>query len=70
MPSMRASEIKAMRLQLRETQATFAERFGVDQGTVSRWETEGPPFRGPGRKVIELVWPSLTTQQETSEVAS
>lgn len=47
--------VKAARDALKETQAAFAARFGVDQSTVHRWETEGPPGRGAAGKAIERV---------------
>jgi len=45
-------DIKAVRERLGESQEKFAERFGVDQCTISRWETDGLPDRGPS-KLIE-----------------
>ena len=42
-----AAEIKEMRMALGESQTAFAQRFGIDQSTVHRWETDGPPRRGP-----------------------
>lgn len=50
-----ASQIKETRVRLGESQAAFAERFGIDQSTLHRWETDGPPERGPARKMVELV---------------
>lgn len=47
--------LKEVRTRLGESQTTFAERFGVDQATVSRWETEGPPDRGLAAKLLERV---------------
>lgn len=46
---------RAARARLGESQTTFADRFGVDQATISRWETEGPPERGVAAKLIERV---------------
>ncbi|MEY9703749.1 DNA-binding transcriptional regulator YiaG [Bradyrhizobium diazoefficiens] len=36
-----------------ESQAAFGARFDVDQSTVHRWETKGPPTRGPARRALE-----------------
>jgi len=47
--------IKSARVGLGESQAAFGERFGVDQSTVHRWETDGPPERGAAGKAIERV---------------
>ena len=47
-----ADELKAARLALGDSQEAFGSRFGVDQSTVHRWETEGPPMRGPARILI------------------
>lgn len=40
-----ASHIKAARAAVKESQAAFGARFGVDQSTIHRWETDGPPRR-------------------------
>lgn len=50
---MDAQVIRRARELAGETQTAFAGRFGVDQSTAHRWETEGPPPRGPGRKALE-----------------
>jgi DNA-binding transcriptional regulator YiaG len=50
---MDARLIRDAREKVGESQAAFGERFGVDQSTVHRWETQGPPQRGPARKAIE-----------------
>lgn len=52
--------LKKIRGDLRESQTTFAERFGVDQATVSRWESEGPPDRGMAAKLIARVLDDLS----------
>ena len=51
MPS--TDEIKAARKQLGESQAAFGARFGVDQSTVHRWETDGLPSRGAARVAVK-----------------
>lgn len=38
-----ATKIRNLRLALKENQAEFAERFGVTQGSVSRWESGSMP---------------------------
>ena len=48
-----AELIRSARERLGESQAAFGERFGVNQSTVDRWETNGPPSRGTARRVIE-----------------
>ncbi len=54
--------LKKIRNDLRESQTTFAERFGVDQATVSRWETESPPDRGMAAKMIARVLQDLAVE--------
>lgn len=53
--SVTGEMVKAARTKLGESQAAFAERFGVYQTTVHRWETEGPPSRGAAGKALERV---------------
>jgi DNA-binding transcriptional regulator YiaG len=60
-----AEEIKAARNRLKESQAAFASRFGVDQATIHRWETEGLPKRGTARMAVENVLKDL--QSEAAE---
>jgi hypothetical protein len=57
--------IKAARERLRETQAAFGARFGVDQSTVHRWETQGLPDRGTTRLAVERVLSELRLVPET-----
>lgn len=40
------SDIVTLRNDLGESQEKFASRFGLTQGAVSRWETDGPPQKG------------------------
>lgn len=65
--SVTPDAIKAARIGLGESQATFGERFGVDQSTVHRWETEGPPERGAAGKMIERVLGDLAAASEAAE---
>jgi DNA-binding transcriptional regulator YiaG len=51
--------LKSARDRLKESQAAFAARFGVDQSTVHRWETDGVPSRGAAAKAIERVLEEL-----------
>lgn len=51
--------VKSARERLGETQEAFARRFGVDQSTVHRWETDGPPERGTAGMMIERVLTDL-----------
>lgn len=59
-----AKRIREAREALGESQAVFGSRFGVDQSTVHRWETDGPPTRGPGRMAIEQIVNELHQPQE------
>lgn len=52
---MTGNALRKVRERLGETQAAFGERFGVDQSTIHRWETNGPPERGASRVAIEGV---------------
>ena len=57
------TDIKTVRTRLGETQAEFALRFGVDQATIHRWETDGVPARGTARLAVEKVLESLPVVQ-------
>ena len=57
-----AHEIRAARETLKESQAAFASRFGVDQATVHRWEKHGAPERGTARMAIERLLASLKSE--------
>jgi DNA-binding transcriptional regulator YiaG len=49
-------DIKELRQQLGLTQAEFAERLGVNQATISRWETcweKGLPISRMARMYLE-----------------
>lgn len=59
-------QIKKARQRLGESQATFAKRFGVDQSTLHRWETEGLPGRGPSQVAVEHVLNDISEKQRRS----
>lgn len=46
-------DVKALREHLKETQAEFAARLGVDQGTISNWETGKTSPSGPARVIMQ-----------------
>jgi DNA-binding transcriptional regulator YiaG len=48
-----AKQIRDARERLKESQIEFGRRFGVDQSTIHRWETNGPPKRGSAKLMIE-----------------
>jgi len=48
-----ADEVRKARAALKESQAAFGARFGIDQSTVHRWETDAPPKRGPALMALE-----------------
>lgn len=55
-PMPTGEQIKALRQKrLKESQAKFASRFGVNQSTVNRWEKNGIPERGTARMAVERV---------------
>jgi DNA-binding transcriptional regulator YiaG len=66
---MSPESIKAMRERLGESQAIFGQRFGVDQSTIQRWETKGPPTRGPARMAIGRVLSELEELVATARTA-
>ena len=56
-----ADTIKQSRQRVGESQADFAKRFGVDQSTIHRWETQGPPRNGTASLIIKRVISELTS---------
>ncbi|MDE2107218.1 MAG: helix-turn-helix domain-containing protein [Patescibacteria group bacterium] len=61
-----ADQLRAAREKVGESQAEFAERFGVDQSTVSRWESMGPPVHGPVRRMIEQIMSEIDADAEAA----
>lgn len=57
-----AKQIRSARAKLGESQTAFAARFRVDQSTIARWETYGPPERGPAAVVVEHLLNNLNSQ--------
>lgn len=56
------TNIKATRDRVGESQADFARRLGVDQATLSRWETVGIPDRGSAKLLVEKVLKELDAE--------
>lgn len=46
-------DVRSVRKSLGESQARFAERFGVNQVTIHRWEKNGLPKHGAARNAVE-----------------
>jgi DNA-binding transcriptional regulator YiaG len=46
-------DIADARGRLKESQAAFAARFGVNQSTIDRWENDGVPSRPLVQKAIK-----------------
>ena len=66
---MKASQIKRVREQRRETQAEFAKHFGVARTTIIAWEANGTPSTGPGQYHIAKVLKELAFKKTQSEAA-
>ncbi len=58
-----AETIKAARLRLGETQTEFAERFGCNQATIHRWETNGPPANGMASVLLKRIIAELNKRR-------
>ncbi len=50
-----AEDVRRLRDFLQETQATFAERIGTRQQTVSEWETGSSKPRRIARRLLHMV---------------
>lgn len=48
-------DVKTLRASLGWTQAQLGAELGVDQSTVSNWESGGTP-RGPALKLLHSLW--------------
>jgi DNA-binding transcriptional regulator YiaG len=48
-------QIKRAREHLQENQTQFAGRFGVDQSTIHRWESNGLPDRGTALIAVQAI---------------
>lgn len=64
------AEIKQVRKALNESQSAFGNRFGVDQSTVHRWESDGPPASGAALKSLERTLPELRKKIPVAQGAS
>lgn len=62
-----ATDVLQMRKRLNESQATFGERFGVDQSTAHRWETDGPPRRGPAKLALEKLRADMAAESQAAQ---
>lgn len=60
------TDIVNLRNDLGESQEKFASRFGLTQGAVSRWETDGPPQKGLVARALE----KLRARTERKETAA
>lgn len=59
-----ADQVKEMRVALGESQVVFGARFGIDQSTAHRWETDGPPRRGPAQMALQKLQSELFPARE------
>lgn len=48
-------DVRDLRERRGETQTAFAVHFGVDQSTISLWETEGNSPSGPAVVVLNML---------------
>jgi DNA-binding transcriptional regulator YiaG len=59
---MISTDIRRARDRLGESQEGFAKRFGVDQTTLSRWETGESAPRGAARELVKRVLSELRSE--------
>jgi len=62
---VRAVDIRRARKGTGETQAVFAERLGVDQATVHRWEKKAPE-KGLAQRLLQIEIPPLLPRTKSS----
>lgn len=55
LPNYKSQEIKRIRLNLRLSQAAFANIIGVSQKTVEAWESGRNIPQGPSQRMLELL---------------
>lgn len=58
-------DLRAARERLGESQAQFGERFGVDQSTIHRWETDGISDRGTTKLAVERVLADISSPPQS-----
>lgn len=58
-PTLRSKDVIKTRERLKESQAAFATRFGVNQSTVHRWEEGNPPQKGPASILLKSLMAQL-----------
>ena len=59
--------MRGARRKLRMTQAAFAERLGVAQMTVSRWESGEAPVRAAMRFAINAVTEKIQEERKAAK---
>lgn len=55
MQAWTAQRIKQLRQERNESQAVFAQHFGVDQSAVSLWENSETTPRGPIVRILDTL---------------
>lgn len=60
---MQTIDVKSVRESLGESQARFAERLGVNQVTIHRWEKKGLPKYGTARHAVEKLKAEIEAAQ-------
>jgi putative transcriptional regulator len=61
-----AIDVKSLRSRLGLTQSQLAAELGVDQGTVSNWETGKTEPTGPARRLMARMAAAAPSKQETA----
>jgi DNA-binding transcriptional regulator YiaG len=57
-------DIKTLRKSHGLTQTEFGDAIGVDQSTVSPWERNGPPKKGPARKLLDAMSQTYSNDEQ------
>jgi DNA-binding transcriptional regulator YiaG len=61
-----AIDVRAIRDKLGLTQAQLGDAIGVDQSTVSNWESQSTVPRGPARKLLISMAEAASTPERAA----
>lgn len=55
LPMIKGRTIRKLRERVGESQTEFAKRFGIRQASLSRWELDQSPVKGPAAELFKRI---------------